>query len=67
MGDESIIEYRLKQAEAEIRTLKGLVESMRLEAQEMEHKRLLWGVTSLGSVVMALGGIIWAYRSVIFK
>lgn len=67
MSDESIIEYRLKQAEAEIRTLKGLVESMRIEAQEMERKRLLWGVTSLGSVVMALGGIIWAYRSVIFK
>lgn len=32
-----------------------------------KKSQLIWGVSSLGSLVMILAGIIWSYRAVIFK
>jgi hypothetical protein len=35
--------------------------------EEQERSRLMWGISSLGSLVMLLVGIVWNYRAVIFK
>lgn len=34
---------------------------------DRERANLFWGLGVLGSVVMALGGVLWSYRSVIFR
>ena len=66
--------YRLEQAEKQIATqnthidlLETKLQTMKDEAAKREKKRLLWGIGALGSVVMALGALLWNYRSVIFK
>ena len=74
MSDPSLSGYRLEQAEKKIEELanhcaalqKQLIDLEKHEA-ERETKRLMWGVSTLGAVVMTLGGIIWSYRAVIFK
>jgi len=40
---------------------------MRKEAEDRERARLVAGVGALGSLVLALFGVIWAYRAEIFK
>lgn len=62
-----LLEYRLKQAEEHIDLLELKIEGMKSDARRREEKRLLWGISALGSVVMAMGSLIWAYRGVIFK
>lgn len=66
MTDEILL-YRLSQAEAEIVALKKDLKEFKEEEQAMEKKRLLWGISVLGSVIMTLGAVIWSYRAVIFK
>lgn len=75
---EDILRYRLEQAEnsikeiraehrSDIETLKADLQKMR-EAEEQREKRyLVTGISSLGGVVLALAGVLWAYRGVIFK
>ena len=73
-ADAGLVRYRLEKAEAHIENLERHIEKLdaeivriRREAEEREKKRLSWGIGALGSVVMMLGGVIWAYRGVIFK
>jgi len=73
MSDEILL-YRLSQAEgkithaeAEIDTLKTTLAKVREEDAERERRNLKWGISTLGSAVLALGAVIWAYRGVIFK
>lgn len=61
------LEYRLEQAEKKIAALETELKRLEDETDELERKRLKWGITALGTIVMTLGGIIWQYRSVIFK
>ena len=61
--DEKLVEYRLNEQAKELDELKGRVAQM----EKDEKSRLRWGIGALGSVIMALAGVIWAYRGVIFK
>lgn len=61
------LEYRLEQAEIKINALEAELKRLEDETDELERKRLKWGISALGAIVMTLGTIIWQYRSVIFK
>ena len=69
MSDVSneIIKYRLEQAEKDIERLSKELHDFKEKEDQLEKKRLLWGISSLGTIIMALGSILWAYRGVIFK
>jgi hypothetical protein len=69
-----VILHRLETAEEEIKALRDREQAMeqRLEERDRqraveEQRRLLAGIAALGSVVMALLGIIWSFRGTIFK
>ena len=59
----ALVLYRLDRAEAEIRELHEEMERRSAE----EKKRLMWGISVLGGAVLTLAGVIWNWRSVIFK
>lgn len=61
------LEYRLAQAEKKISALETELRDFERAAAELERKRLTWGISALGAVVMTLGTIIWQYRGMIFK
>ena len=67
MTDEAILGYRLAEAERDIKRLESEIKQMRREAETRERARLRAGIGALGSAVLTLIGIIWAYRAVIFK
>ena len=58
-----LLDYRLTELEKDKENLEKKIAQL----EEVERKKLLWGISALGSVVLALGGIIWTYRGVIFK
>ncbi|MBY6113282.1 hypothetical protein KUW09_04915 [Mameliella alba] len=67
-------EYRLLQAEKQLEAQAGQIDALKAEIAEVRHaeeererKRLVWGISSLGSILMILAGVIWSYRGVIFK
>ena len=64
---EQVLTYRLAQAEAEIRELREKVTQMERDAETRERARLKAGIGALGTVVLTLFGVLWGYRSVIFK
>lgn len=73
MTDE-IWEYRLKQIEVqsasdrkEVADLKKRIADFETAEADRERKWLLWGIITLGGVVSGLFGLIWSYRSVIFR
>lgn len=45
---------------------KELQDARDAEAQK-EQKALMWGISTLGTFVLLLGGVVWNYRGVIFK
>ena len=51
----------------EINELRTEVQKMEDEMAQIEKRRLVWGISALGTVVATLAGIIWSYRGVIFK
>lgn len=66
--------YRLAQAEAKIErqsadiaALREQIASVERKEEERERKRLLWGISALGSILMMAASVIWSYRGVIFK
>lgn len=61
--DLKLIEYRLGELEKENEKLQGKIKDL----EDAEKRKLLWGISALGSVILALGGVIWTYRGVIFK
>jgi hypothetical protein len=58
-----VLVYRLGQMETSLANLESKMNAI----EKNERSKLLWGVMALGSVVMALGGVIWTYRNVIFR
>lgn len=64
---EQVLTYRLTQAEAEIQALTVKVAQMERDAEARERARLKAGIGALGTVVLTLFGVLWGYRSVIFK
>ncbi len=71
---DPLTEFRLKHIEAEllkqedeIKTLENKNRDLKEFIVKQERSRLKWGISSLGSLVMLLGSILWSYRSVIFK
>lgn len=57
--------------EEEIRANRVFYETKMQEMKDaydkQERSRLMWGISSLGSLVMLMGGVLWTYRGVIFK
>ena len=43
------------------------IQEIRDHYEKQERNRLMWGISSLGSLVILLGGVLWSYRAVIFK
>ena len=78
MADEersspSVIQWRVMELESDLRQLQSRLEVFEKEVhekekarQQQERRNLLAGIGALGSIITTLGGIIWAYRSVIF-
>jgi hypothetical protein len=67
MTEDSILSYRLEQAELKIVELEDKLVAFIVKEDARETKRLLWGISALGTAVMILGSIIWTYRPIIFK
>jgi hypothetical protein len=67
MTEPDVLAYRLTEAEREIAEMRRDIKSMRKEAEDRERARLVAGVGALGSLVLALFGVLWAYRAEIFK
>lgn len=59
--------YRLQVAEAEIIDLKQKLAALDKREEEREKKRLLWGISALGTAVMFLVSLVWSQRGVFFK
>lgn len=62
-----LAEQSIKEQDAEISDLRKEIAAVRANEEARERKRLLYGISTLGTVAMALFGVIWNYRSVIFK
>lgn len=69
-----VLELKIARQEAEINELKRHVVQIDRERQEdaarralEEKKRMTAAMLALGSVILTLGGVIWSYRSVIFR
>jgi Ca2+/Na+ antiporter len=52
---------------AEVEELKAKIAEREQERQTEERRRLLAGISFLGSIILALVGVIWAYRGTIFQ
>ena len=68
-----VIQYRVMELENDLRILQSRLEGFEKEVhekekvrQQQERRNLIAGIGALGSIITTLGGIIWAYRSVIF-
>ena len=72
-GNGAVIAYRVMEQENHLRELENQFIAFQKEVnekekarQQQERRNLIAGIVFLGSVISTLGGIIWAYRSVIF-
>ena len=70
----SLMLYRIDWQEKELKELKELIVQLEnissdrtRERDQQEKKQLLTGLSFLGAVILALLGVIWSYRSVIFR
>lgn len=61
----------IEQLESEQRKASKQFETELQAAKDLQAKRdrqnLVWGIGVLGAVVTTLGGVIWQYRSFIFR
>lgn len=55
-----------KELEAKDQDLRDKIDAVEKSEAARERKRLIAGISMLGSVALALGGILWNYRAVIF-
>lgn len=67
MTEPEVWSYRLAEAERDIASLRVELGKMRAEAEARERARLKAGIGALGSAVLALVSVLWAYRAAIFK
>ena len=64
---QDVLLYRLQQAENKIDDLEQKLAKVTTEVTERERRNLRWGISALGAIIIALGGVLWAYRGIIFK
>lgn len=64
---DNVLAYRLAEAERDIAALRRTIDVMRQESEDRERMRLKAGISLLGSVVLALGAVLWSYRGIILK
>lgn len=69
-----VLEERIKHLTSQVQAATSVAQKARTDLEEFEKavearekKRLMTGISVLGSIVLSLVGIIWSYRSVIFK
>jgi type IV secretory pathway TrbL component len=72
--DMVLLTYKVAQAESQLHEQNVHIEKLEDEFNQFrralaqkERNNLAWGVGALGTVVATLAGVIWAYRSVIFR
>lgn len=63
----SLLEERVKTQDAEIHQIIVRNEEKDRERINLERKQLLVGISFLGAMIMTLTGVIWSYRTVIFR
>ncbi len=63
----SNLQYVVERQEARIKELENELENMERNISERDRKNLLWDISVLGGVVTTLIGVLWNYRSVIFR
>lgn len=61
------LEESEKTLAVKVQKLEAAIAERERERQTEERKRLLAGISFLGSIILALFGVIWAYRAVIFQ
>lgn len=61
------LERDVKAQNDEIRALKSTITQMEIDAVNRERARLKAGIGAMGSVILAMFGLIWSYRAMIFK
>lgn len=59
----NILEYKVRQLEKKVEHIEGEMK----EIERAEKQKLRWGVSFLGSALLAVVGVLWSYRGVIFK
>lgn len=57
---EDLIRQNRAENDAKIQEIKD-------HSDAQERSRMLWGISTLGSIVMTMGFVLWNYRAVIFK
>lgn len=62
-----MLSYRLTEVEKKLEKTTTELAKLRAEELQREVRQFRWGIGALGSVIMALASVVWAYRSVIFK
>ena len=74
MNEEALLRYKVEQLQQDVaevrqdnRALKDDLQAMKDHEAERERKFLVVGITTLGGIVTALFGVLWAYRGIIFK
>lgn len=70
--DIELLEYKVDEQEKELGQLKAELADLQkkiadrdIARQAEERQRLMWGIKALGSLVIVLFGVLWAYRAVI--
>lgn len=74
LATNEVLEERIKHLTAQVQAATSVAQKARTDLEEFEKavearekKRLMTGISVLGSIVLSLVGIIWNYRSIIFK
>lgn len=61
------LEESEKALSVKVQNLEAAISERERERQIEERRRLLAGISFLGSIILALVGVIWAYRGTIFQ
>ena len=63
----AILEKEIGSLRTELRQLQELVDRQQDDRNARERNVLVAGIALMGSVMLSLIGVIWAYRALIFK
>lgn len=55
-----LLQKRIDDLEEHMKAVEGDLKKLRQERTEEEKRRLKWGISALGAVVMALAGLAWS-------
>ena len=74
MAEIDLISFKLQAQAEDIKELKRKISNleaeearMKIEIEVREKRKLLTGISVLGSIVLALASLIWAFRGDILK